>query len=508
MRFILISAVCVSAAYIIYRLFFRKETNFHQLRAYLLVSIIISVLLPFNTYKINPSFLQNKSAVSEINFWKNHAVNTEATNAKIGLNLETEVQKSFTVDWIRLIRWSYILIVSVLLFRILLQVIFLVYKYLISEKEKCGKYVLIRNHRFKNSFSFFKWIFIDDKEKSEKEVQSIIAHEMVHAKQYHSVDIVIMEIMVAVMWFNPLVWMMRKSIHLVHEYLADEGVLSKGIDKISYQELLINQVAEEKLISISSSFNQSLIKKRIVMMNYEKILKKSKYASLIFIPVALFLFIGISCINGQHTEEEKVVKEKVVKEKVVEEKVAAAISPTKMNVLYVGIDNPIKVAVSGYESTEIDVAITNASIRGKEGEYIVNPKRPGSSIFVVRAKGEVVQQTTFRVKGLPDPMVMVAGKRGGEISKNVLLAQEAVFAMMANFDFDIEFKIEGFTVSTTDEDGYYIEVNSGSNKITKEQKQLIENCPVGARVNFEQVTAKGPDGTIRKLPAIVFKIVE
>jgi N-acetylmuramoyl-L-alanine amidase len=105
------------------------------------------------------------------------------------------------------------------------------------------------------------------------------------------------------MWFNPLVWMMKKSVQLVHEYLADEGVLNTGTDKLRYQALLINQVAEERLICLSSSFNHSLIKKRMIMMTKSKFNKGSKLRILTLIPLAAMLFVGVAFVNGQEVDK-------------------------------------------------------------------------------------------------------------------------------------------------------------------------------------------------------------
>jgi len=108
----------------------------------------------------------------------------------------------------------------------------------------------------------------------------------------------VIELLTAVMWFNPLIWMMKNSIQLVHEYLADEGALNTGIDKHRYQALLINQITEDKLISLSSSFNHSLIKKRMKMMLNKKFNRRSNLKIMALLPIAGFLFIVIALFNA------------------------------------------------------------------------------------------------------------------------------------------------------------------------------------------------------------------
>lgn len=495
MKYILISSLCLSITYLVYRLLFRKETNFRQLRTYLLFSILISVLLPFNNIKINSGVLQDQSVFVPKAIPKSNELNISQINDnEIAINKSKE-SSIRTIDWIKVIKSIYFAVALVLVIRILSQVFILINRYIRSDKKRETNFVLIYNHGFESSFSFFNWIFINDEQKSERDIQNIIAHEIIHANQYHSFDLIVIELLIAVMWFNPLIWMMRKSIHLVHEYLADEGVLNAGIDKLNYQELLINQVAEEKLIHISSSFNKSLIKKRIIMMNNEKITKRIKRKALVLIPASIFLFLGVACVNGPKEENSKIV---------------AAVAPTKMNVLYLGIDNPVTIAVSGYKSSEIDVEILDdaGNISGTNGEYMITPNKPGKLTLAVKADGNIVQETVFRVKGLPDPVAMVNRQKGGEIDKNTLLEQKEVFAFMERFDFDLNFEVVSFIVSHTNSDGFFKSVTSNSNNITEEQKELINNAVIGSRINFEDIKAKGPDGNIKMLSPIVFEIVE
>ncbi len=188
------------------------------------------------------------------------------------------------------------------------------------------------------------------------------------------------------------------------------------------------------------------------------------------------------------------------------------VSPTKMNLFYVGVDNPVSISIAGIPGDKISPSITNGVIRKqRDGEYVVNPKRPGNSIISVRAEIEGESKNMgvaqFRVRGLPDPVVQVAGKKGGKIERNVLAAQTGVFAAMENFEFDLEFKITEFTVSTTDRGGYTIDASTKGNVFTKQQLDLIRNLRRSQRLNIEDVKAVGPDGSVRSLAPIVFEII-
>jgi gliding motility-associated protein GldM len=188
------------------------------------------------------------------------------------------------------------------------------------------------------------------------------------------------------------------------------------------------------------------------------------------------------------------------------------VSPTKMNVFYVGVDNPVSISIAGVPGDKIFPSITNATIRKqRDGEFIVNPKRPGNSLISVSAEIDGVKKrmgvSPFRVKALPDPTVQVAGKKGGKIARNVFSAQAGVFAEMEDFDFDLTFKITEFTISTTDKGGYFIGQTTKGNIFTKAQKDLMKDLRRGQRVNIEDVKAIGPDGKVRNLAPIVFEII-
>jgi len=191
--------------------------------------------------------------------------------------------------------------------------------------------------------------------------------------------------------------------------------------------------------------------------------------------------------------------------------VVTSISLTKMNVLYVGVDNPVVVAVSGYNSDEIEVSVLDEAakitVTGEKGQYILNPKRPGTLTMVVKAKGVVVQEAMFRVKAMPDPAAMVAGKKGGKIEKDVLLEQKEISVVMENFDFDLKFTIQSFTFSTTNKKGYYRSLPVQGSVFSQELLNLFKNIKSGERFNIEDIKVIGPDGGIRDLPSIVFEII-
>ena len=186
------------------------------------------------------------------------------------------------------------------------------------------------------------------------------------------------------------------------------------------------------------------------------------------------------------------------------------VSATKMNVFYVGVDNPVSVSAPGFSSDKVRASMTNGKLVQKGNDYIAQPKVAfRDAIVSVEAQFEdgwrPLRTVTFRVKPIPDPVAKVADLSGGKIKKNLLLAQTGVDAVMDNFDFDLTFKITGFTVSTIVK-SFTVDQTSRSDAFTPEQVKLFRNLKRNQKLYIEDIKAVGPDGVTRNLPTISFRI--
>ncbi len=191
-------------------------------------------------------------------------------------------------------------------------------------------------------------------------------------------------------------------------------------------------------------------------------------------------------------------------------KADAVISPTKMNVFYFGVDNPVSISVSGVPSDKISASMTNGTLTRSGGDWIAKPSSGsgGSKITVtanVNGQNRVVGSSEFRLKMIPNPVAKVAGKIGGKIDKGTLSAQLAVIAEMENFDFDLKFKVTEFNVTAVVKGFAQSKLAKGA-AITAEQKTLIGSLTKGSKVYFEDIKAVGPDGRTRELGTIGFTI--
>lgn len=183
-----------------------------------------------------------------------------------------------------------------------------------------------------------------------------------------------------------------------------------------------------------------------------------------------------------------------------------AISPTKMNVLYIGVKNPIQVTATGRQITATISGSGGRLTSTGAGKYDAKVSSQGSATISVVADGQTAGSMKFRCLPVPDPYATVGGKKGGSIAQATLLAQSFVRAQLDNFVFDLKFPVTGFTVSATIQ-GFTEEYRSNSANISAQQKGLIRQLKRGNKVYFESIKARAPDGSVRNLGTVSFKLL-
>jgi len=191
------------------------------------------------------------------------------------------------------------------------------------------------------------------------------------------------------------------------------------------------------------------------------------------------------------------------------------VSPTAMNVLYQGIQNPLDISVPGVGSDKLTVRMTNGDLKkGKyknyRGEWLAQPRTVGENAQIIvsaniNGKIQGFPPVEFRVRRLPDPEARFANMKEGNVLRSVASAQQVVTAVLENFEFDLTYTVTGFTVSVNDK-GFEITAESNNNRITDKQKSLIGNLKAGQKLIIEKIKAVGPDGRTRDLNPIILKI--
>ena len=192
---------------------------------------------------------------------------------------------------------------------------------------------------------------------------------------------------------------------------------------------------------------------------------------------------------------------------------AITISPSKMNVFYIGVDNPVEISVPG-SPEKIVPTISTGSIRQEGKEWVVSNLTTGNvreAVISVNAvfsgKTKSMGSYKFRLKTVPDPLIKVAGKNEGFISKSLLMASPfLVPEMPAGFDFDLKYVVTSFTFSTSTAAGEGSDVKVQGNRLTDEIVRQIKNARKGQRIWFDDIYAKGPDGTRKVNTSLSLKL--
>ena len=196
---------------------------------------------------------------------------------------------------------------------------------------------------------------------------------------------------------------------------------------------------------------------------------------------------------------------------------ALVVSPTKMNVFYRGVPNPVEVSVPGVPSNKLKVAISRGHKinRQSDGTYIVEPANSSSNkVATISVKGEMpdgsisnLGNAEFRVKRIPDPVPFWAGKKPSDrtITKNEVISFAPLAAKMDNFDFDVKVRVKSFTIRLS-KDGTFKELNSPNNRITSDMKALLNRVKRGNTIYFEDIIVGMPDGTERMVSSLKLKI--
>ena len=270
--------IAIALFYLFYRLVFYNDTFWLTRRFYLVVSILLSVVYPLISFS---GWLEKQEPMQVImaNYVQLNEITV--TNAPVSyLNVENVLLA------------IYGLVSFILLIRMVVQLTSILRWRLKGKKQLLQGIEIIAVDSTITPFSFFNTIFINPGLHNEQETRQILTHESTHARQLHSLDVLLSELMTVLFWINPAAWLLKREIRHNLEFLADNSVLKSGIDSKSYQYHLLQlsyQVPENQLIN---KFNISPLKKRITMMNQQKTKKAGILKYSLIVPLALALVLS------------------------------------------------------------------------------------------------------------------------------------------------------------------------------------------------------------------------
>ena len=286
MTFFIKSTVCLFVLYGFYHFFLRHQKILVFNRFYLIFSLFFSTIIPLIVVPVETNFPLNNT-FDRLSITTGHFI--------LGEVITDNTSALFTYQ--NILTALYILISSILLIRFALNIFRITRKILKSKRVNNLKTSLVFVEENTLPYSFFRYIIVNRSDfengKIEKE---LLMHEEAHCLQYHSIDIIIIELLNVFLWFNPAIWLFKKSILLNHEYYADDIVLTNRA-LIDYQQLLINLVMQDNSNYLVSNFKYSFIKNRLFMMTQRR---PSNNAVLRKIAaVSLFLLLGITFAFSQ-----------------------------------------------------------------------------------------------------------------------------------------------------------------------------------------------------------------
>ena len=279
--------IAIILMYGFYGLLVRDDTFFRWKRFFLLSMPVIALLFPLvnSSWFLNHGTLSASGNIIFPSYYLNEVIITVNSKQSAG-------HFSFA-DYLPIfLRGIYWIGVTITLIRILIQIVSVFFLLIKTEKTQIDGQTIYRKDGLQTPFSFFRFIVLDPQKYPAHELQEIIRHEGTHVRQWHSLDVMLAEIMTAFCWFNPFIWLTKREIRMNLEYLADRSVIDSGLGKEQYQFHLMRLTYHKAAAKITNNFNVSPLKKRIFMMNKKETprLGLAKYLFVLPVIAALLIF--------------------------------------------------------------------------------------------------------------------------------------------------------------------------------------------------------------------------
>ncbi len=272
----------------LFYIFFLSRLTFHSLNRAVLLSIVFaSVLIPFMRIG-NLPLLQENLPIPDF-------------TAEFITTAGGESQNEHGYSWpgpVTFVAWVYLMGVAVFLFRLVSSALKLI---LFIERERSANHhKTIFTTNFPDAFSCFRYIFLPEG-LSEKSRELIIRHEEMHAKYYHTLDLILVELFTAFLWFHPFVYFFRKSVRAVHEFQVDQHMVKNAVSQKAYLQLLMkNLEIYRQPVGFYNYFYGITLKKRLKMMLHNKSHKGLKFRYLLLLPLAGILIMSFGI---RHTDK-------------------------------------------------------------------------------------------------------------------------------------------------------------------------------------------------------------
>ncbi len=262
--------------YLAYLILLRRETFFRLNRAFLLSGLILALLLPLIVIREYVVLEANQAALFP----------SATGDDSIGL-----VMSKSTLGPLDALYAVFLFGIGFMVLRFTLQLLSVIKILKNNRKIKLKSYTLVETTKDLAPFSFFRYIFYNPEHYHEEELKAVLEHEKVHCNQWHSMDILLGQLVLILLWVNPISWLYLNSVRQNLEFLADQSASKRVVSRKSYEYAMLKISGALQMIPVTNNFYSSLIKKRIVMLHQSKSRGRNGLKTLLILPVlALFLW--------------------------------------------------------------------------------------------------------------------------------------------------------------------------------------------------------------------------
>jgi len=296
LSFLLKANLALIVLYGFYFLCFRRDTFYGYIRWFFLAAMTASVLFPLIHISMP---VTNNSAIMNISQTIPDVVyRLVLVQPQIEQTVEPVVARTI-IPFNTIFLWSWLLVVAFMVGRRLFQFAYIIRLQAHNQGKRYGNSVIIPLNKNIQPFSFFNCIFLNPSRYSKEELDEIITHEQIHCRQGHTIDILLVETLVCLFWFNPIVWLLRHDLKQNIEYYTDRMTLRlSNFDRKHYQYSLLR--VSDSAFQIVNHFHFNNLKKRIIMMNKKESprIVSAKYLLVIPALAAALLIVQISGLQA------------------------------------------------------------------------------------------------------------------------------------------------------------------------------------------------------------------
>ena len=292
LTYLLQSSTCLIIFYGIYHFILAEMTFFKYNRAYLLLSMLVSLSIPV----LAPLLVLPAASVPALHW----------SHLSDDITYIIADSEQTTFDWkvlIGKILWAiYGVGVTVVLLKMLYGLSKIYTYYTRGQKEDFNGYQIISTDAVHLPFSFFKSIYISKHVPLKDHIHTILEHEQIHIRQWHTLDVLITEIVQAFFWFNPVMIFYKRALRQAHEFLADD-IICRNNSVSNYTNLLLSKSQSGLELALTNQFFHSQIKKRIQMMTTTKTNRSATWKYALVLPILIGLIFFFSCRESQVTQD-------------------------------------------------------------------------------------------------------------------------------------------------------------------------------------------------------------